>query len=175
MLNNLFIHKVLKLLFKLIKLNIFSILEQENKLFILVPLLVQILEYNIDNLEMSEGLRASRVDRYDKKQSKKNEKTSLIGGLCGCCKGIVGSLGDVYNIANKFVDEDEEEDGGVVSGKSKKEKENFDDAVFYNNPIMRGLIPFRSFIQQIFSQDEAASASRDDDTAHQSFKKKIEN
>jgi hypothetical protein len=33
-----------------------------------------------------------------------------------------------------------------------KNKEDFDDPLFYNNPIMRGLIPFRSFIEQIFQK-----------------------
>lgn len=92
LLNNIFTHKVLKLLFKLIRLNVFSILQQEQQFFIIVPLLVQMLEYDIDNPKITIKLQQSRMSRYKKKKILNKDNKGMLGGMTNLVGGALGGL-----------------------------------------------------------------------------------
>ena len=110
LLNNIFTHKVLKLLFKVIKLNVFSILQQEEQFFIIVPLLVQMLEYDLENPNISIQLRNSRKSRFKKKKAQSQEGKGVLGGMTSIVSGAVGGLKDATNLMGKFLIDDKEED-----------------------------------------------------------------
>jgi len=58
----------------------------------------------------------------------------------------MGAVGNIAGSLGKIILEDQDEDDENEDALLKNE-DDYDDPVYYNNPIMRGLIPFRSFIE----------------------------